>query len=47
MGNVQSGKTGNFAGVIAKAADAGYKVVIVMAGIYNNLRSQTQARQQP
>lgn len=44
MGNVQSGKTGNFAGVIAKAADAGYKVVIVLAGLYNNLRQQTQQR---
>lgn len=44
MGNVQSGKTGNFAGVIAKAVDAGYRVVIVLAGIYNNLRAQTQLR---
>jgi hypothetical protein len=44
MGNVQSGKTGNYTGLICKAADAGYKVIIVIAGIHNNLRHQTQAR---
>ncbi len=44
MGNVQSGKTRNFAGVIARAVDAGYKYVIVLSGINNNLREQTQAR---
>lgn len=44
MGNVQSGKTRNFAGVIAKAADAHYKFVIVLSGINNNLREQTQTR---
>ena len=44
MGNVQSGKTRNFAGVIAKAADAGYAIVIVLSGINNNLREQTQSR---
>lgn len=44
MGNVQSGKTRNFAGVVAKAVDAGYRVVIVLSGMYNNLRSQTQTR---
>lgn len=44
MGNVQSGKTRNFAGVIARAADAGYKMVIVLSGIHNNLREQTQTR---
>lgn len=44
MGNVQSGKTRNFAGVIAKAADAGYRFVIVLSGLNNNLREQTQAR---
>ena len=31
-------------GVIAKAADAGYKFIIVIAGIHNNLRKQTQER---
>lgn len=44
MGNVQSGKTANFAAVIAKAADAGYGLVIVLSGLHNNLRRQTQVR---
>lgn len=44
MGNVQSGKTGTYTGLICKAADAGYKVIIVLAGLHNNLRSQTQVR---
>ena len=44
MGHVQSGKTGNYIGVVAKAADAGYRVIIVIAGVQNRLRSQTQTR---
>lgn len=44
VGHVQSGKTGNYTGLICKAADAGYKVIIVLAGMHNNLRSQTQMR---
>ncbi len=44
LGHVQSGKTTNFAAVITKAADAGYDVVIVLAGMHNSLRSQTQER---
>lgn len=44
VGHVQSGKTGNYTGLICKAADAGYKIVIVLAGLHNNLRSQTQIR---
>jgi len=44
VGQVQSGKTSNYTGLICKAADAGYKLIIVLAGIYNNLRSQTQLR---
>lgn len=44
MGNVQSGKTANYTGLTCKAADAGYKVIIVLAGMHNNLRSQTQIR---
>lgn len=44
VGHVQSGKTGNYTGLICKAADAGYKIVIVLAGMHNNLRSQTQIR---
>lgn len=44
MGHVQSGKTATYTGLICKAADAGYKVIIVLAGLHNNLRSQTQIR---
>jgi len=44
VGDVQSGKTGNYTGLICKAADAGYKVIIVLTGMNNNLRSQTQIR---
>ena len=44
VGHVQSGKTGNYTGVITKAADAGYKIIIVLAGLHNNLRAQTQLR---
>lgn len=44
VGHVQSGKTGNYTGLICKGADAGYKIVIVLAGLHNNLRAQTQIR---
>jgi len=44
VGHVQSGKTGNYSGLLCKAADAGYKIIIVLAGLHNNLRSQTQIR---
>lgn len=44
VGHVQSGKTANYVGLINKAADAGYKVIIVIAGIQNKLRNQTQSR---
>ena len=44
VGHVQSGKTANYTGLICKAADAGYRVIIVIAGIHNNLRNQTQTR---
>lgn len=44
VGHVQSGKTGNYTGLITKSADAGYKIIIVLAGLHNNLRSQTQMR---
>lgn len=43
-GQVQSGKTANYTGLIAKALDSGYKLVIVLAGVHNSLRSQTQSR---
>jgi hypothetical protein len=44
IGHVQSGKTTNFTSVIAKAADAGYRLFIVLSGMSNALRAQTQAR---
>ena len=44
MGHVQSGKTSHYVGLICKAADAGYKLVIVLAGFHKSLRSQTQIR---
>ncbi|WP_343221657.1 Z1 domain-containing protein [Mesorhizobium silamurunense] len=44
IGHVQSGKTANYTGLIARAADTGYKFIIVIAGIHNNLRKQTQQR---
>lgn len=44
VGSVQSGKTANYIGLINKAIDAGYKLVIILAGIHSNLRSQTQLR---
>lgn len=44
VGYVQSGKTTNFTSVIAKLADEEYKFVIVLSGIHNGLRKQTQAR---
>lgn len=44
VGQVQSGKTANYTGLICKAADAGYKLIIILAGIHNSLRSQTQLR---
>lgn len=44
VGQVQSGKTANYAGLICKAADAGYKIIIVLSGMTNSLRVQTQIR---
>jgi hypothetical protein len=44
VGNVQSGKTANYMALVNKATDAGYKLVIIIAGIHNTLRSQTQVR---
>lgn len=44
VGHVQSGKTANYTGLICKAADAGYNLIIILAGIHNNLRAQTQLR---
>ena len=44
VGSVQSGKTANYTGLICKAVDAGYRVIVVLAGMHKNLRSQTQLR---
>ncbi|EME65472.1 hypothetical protein G352_10812 [Rhodococcus ruber BKS 20-38] len=44
VGHIQSGKTTNFTAVAAKLADRNYRMVIVLAGIHNSLRQQTQDR---
>lgn len=44
VGNVQSGKTANYTGVICKAADYGYKFIVILTGIQEDLRIQTQER---
>lgn len=44
MGSVQSGKTANYTGLIARAIDTGYKIIVVLTGVHNSLRSQTQLR---
>ena len=44
LGYVQSGKTTNFIATIAQAADEGYRLIIVLSGVTNNLRRQTQDR---
>lgn len=44
VGYVQSGKTANYTAVAARAVDAGYRMVVVLSGIHDALRSQTQVR---
>ena len=44
VGSVQSGKTSNFIGLLNKAIDVGYKKIIILSGLNNNLRQQTQLR---
>lgn len=44
MGAVQSGKTANYCGLVSKAADTGYKVIVLLTGMIEDLRGQTQAR---
>lgn len=41
---MQSGKTANYIALCAKAADSGYKIIIVLTGMLEDLRRQTQAR---
>jgi hypothetical protein len=44
MGDVQSGKTASYCGLISKAADAGYKIIVLLTGMLEDLRSQSQER---
>ena len=44
LGDVQSGKTANYTAISNKAADTGYRVIIILAGTMENLRRQTQER---
>lgn len=44
IGDVQSGKTSNFIGLMCKSCDAGFKLIVVLAGISDVLRKQTQSR---
>jgi hypothetical protein len=44
MGDVQSGKTANYCGLISKAADSGYKIIVLLTGTIEELRSQSQER---
>lgn len=44
VGHVQSGKTNNYTGLITRAADAGYKIFIILAGAHKDLRKQAQSR---
>ena len=44
VGDVQSGKTSNYLGLVAKAADVGYKVIFILTGTIESLRKQTQQR---
>lgn len=44
IGDVQSGKTSTYIGLICKAADAGFKVFILLTGTIESLRKQTQER---
>ncbi len=43
-GDVQSGKTANYTAICNKAADTGYRIIIVLAGLLEDLRKQTQER---
>lgn len=44
IGDVQAGKTANYTAAICKAADAGFQIIILLAGTTENLRQQTQSR---
>lgn len=44
MGDVQSGKTATYTALCCKAADAGYRLIILLTGTLESLRRQTQER---
>ena len=44
LGDVQSGKTANYTAICNKAVDTGYRIIIILAGMQENLRQQTQER---
>jgi len=44
VGHVQSGKTANYSGVLCKAADYGYRFIVLLTGMQEDLRVQTQER---
>jgi hypothetical protein len=44
MGDVQSGKTASYSALISKAADVGYKIIVLLTGIIEDLRAQSQER---
>ena len=44
MGDVQSGKTASYCGLMSKAADAGYKFIVLLTGMIEDLRAQSQER---
>lgn len=44
VGDVQSGKTANYMALINMACDYDYKLIIVLAGLTDSLRMQTQER---
>lgn len=44
VGDVQSGKTANYLGLINLACDYGYKIIVLLAGMTDSLRQQTQSR---
>ena len=44
IGYIQSGKTATMSALIARAADEGYRLFIVLGGLWKDLRAQTQRR---
>ena len=44
MGDVQSGKTSNYLALANLACDYGYKIILILAGMTDSLRIQTQER---